>query len=398
MMQMPNIADPNTYKLLTPGPLTTTLAVREAMLVDRCTWDDDYKAMTESIRASLLELAEANPAEYGVVLMQGSGTFGVESVLSSVPGAADRVLVLVNGAYSERMCQILTYHRIPFDRIDCGWDETPDAQRVAEWLDAHPETTMVSMVHSETTTGILNDIESVARVVKAKNRLFIVDAMSSFGGVEIPVESLGIDFLVSSANKCIQGVPGFSFIIARKSALLAAKGNARSLSLDLTAQYETLEKDHGKWRFTSPTHVVAAFDEALRELKAEGGIAARHARYAAVNEALREGMAELGFKAYVAADRQGPSSRLSFIRIRPVSISSTCMRCSRPADMSFIRASSRNVRASGWAISAKFTVTMCRKFSAFSAAISHHSEHPSQADHYEADHSRRYFRLGGHHG
>ena len=146
MMQMPNIADPNTYKLLTPGPLTTTLAVREAMLVDRCTWDDDYKAMTESIRASLLELAEANPAEYGVVLMQGSGTFGVESVLSSVPGAADRVLVLVNGAYSERMCQILTYHRIPFDRIDCGWDETPDAQRVAEWLDAHPETTMVSMV------------------------------------------------------------------------------------------------------------------------------------------------------------------------------------------------------------------------------------------------------------
>ena len=276
MMQMPNIADPNTYKLLTPGPLTTTLAVREAMLVDRCTWDDDYKAMTESIRASLLELAEANPAEYGVVLMQGSGTFGVESVLSSVPGAADRVLVLVNGAYSERMCQILTYHRIPFDRIDCGWDETPDAQRVAEWLDAHPETTMVSMVHSETTTGILNDIESVARVVKAKNRLFIVDAMSSFGGVEIPVESLGIDFLVSSANKCIQGVPGFSFIIARK------------------------------WRFTSPTHVVAAFDEALRELKAEGGIAARHARYAAVNEALREGMAELGFKAYVAADRQGP--------------------------------------------------------------------------------------------
>lgn len=306
MMQMPNIADPNTYKLLTPGPLTTTLAVREAMLVDRCTWDDDYKAMTESIRASLLELAEANPAEYGVVLMQGSGTFGVESVLSSVPGAADRVLVLVNGAYSERMCQILTYHRIPFDRIDCGWDETPDVQRVAEWLDAHPETTMVSMVHSETTTGILNDIESVARVVKAKNRLFIVDAMSSFGGVEIPVETLGIDFLVSSANKCIQGVPGFSFIIARKSALLAAKGNARSLSLDLTAQYETLEKDHGKWRFTSPTHVVAAFAQALRELKAEGGIAARHARYAAVNEALREGMAELGFKAYVAADRQGP--------------------------------------------------------------------------------------------
>lgn len=398
MMQMPNIADPNTYKLLTPGPLTTTLAVREAMLVDRCTWDDDYKAMTESIRASLLELAEANPAEYGVVLMQGSGTFGVESVLSSVPGAADRVLVLVNGAYSERMCQILTYHRIPFDRIDCGWDETPDAQRVAEWLDAHPETTMVSMVHSETTTGILNDIESVARVVKAKNRLFIVDAMSSFGGVEIPVETLGIDFLVSSANKCIQGVPGFSFIIARKSALLAAKGNARSLSLDLTAQYETLEKDHGKWRFTSPTHVVAAFAKRSGSSKPKAALllgmpamlrSMRRCVKAWPNWALKPTWQQIG---------RGPSSRLSFIRIRPVSISSTCMRCSRPADMSFIRASSRNVRASGWAISAKYTVTMCRRFSVFSAVISHHSEHPSQADHYEAHHSRRYFRLGGHHG
>lgn len=303
---MQNISDPNTYKLLTPGPLTTTLTVREAMLVDRCTWDDDYKSMTESIRAALLKLAEADPAEYGVVLMQGSGTFGVESVLSSIPGAKDRVLVLVNGAYSERMCQILTYHKIPFDRIDCPWNESPDPKAVAAWLDAHPETTIVSMVHSETTTGILNDITSVAQVVKARGRLFIVDAMSSFGGVEIEVEELGIDFLISSANKCIQGVPGFSFVIAKKAPLLASKGNARSLSLDLLAQYETLEKDHGKWRFTSPTHVVAAFAQALRELEEEGGVAARHARYAAVNEALREGMAQMGFGAYIAPDHQGP--------------------------------------------------------------------------------------------
>ena len=305
MMQMPNIADPNTYKLLTPGPLTTTLAVREAMLVDRCTWDDDYKAMTESIRASLLELAEANPAEYGVVLMQGSGTFGVESVLSSVPGAADRVLVLVNGAYSERMCQILTYHRIPFDRIDCGWDETPDAQRVAEWLDAHPETTMVSMVHSETTTGLLNRIEEVAEVIKGKNITFIVDAMSSFGGVPIDIKGLGIDFLISSANKCIQGVPGFGFIIAKKEKMSATKGNARSLSLDIYAQWETMEKGNGKWRYTSPTHVVHAFYQAMQELKAEGGISARHRRYEENHRTLVDGMRNLGFETLLPDDKQG---------------------------------------------------------------------------------------------
>lgn len=149
---------------------------------------------------------------------------------------------------------------------------------------------------------------------------------------------------------------------------------------------------------TSPTHVVAAFDEALRELKAEGGIAARHARYAAVNEALREGMAELGFKAYVAADRQGPFIT-TFLYPDQAGFDFKHMYAVLKAGGYVIYpANSRNVRASGWAISAKYTVTMCRRFSAFSAGISHHSEHPSQADHYEADHSRRYFRLGGHHG
>lgn len=211
--------DPNTYKLLTPGPLTTSASVRREMLVDRCTWDKDYKDMTQEIRAGLLELAHVDATLYTTVLMQGSGTFGVESVLSSVPGINDRVLVLVNGAYSERMCQILTYHKIAFDRLDFDWDQVPDAQIVGNYLQSHPEITIVSMVHNETTTGLLNDIAAIARVVKAWNKTFIVDAMSSFGGVDIRVQDLGIDFLVSSANKCIQGVPGFSFIIARREAL-----------------------------------------------------------------------------------------------------------------------------------------------------------------------------------
>lgn len=161
------------------------------------------------------------------------------------------------------------------------------------------------MVHSETTSGILNDIASVARVVKAAGKTFIVDAMSSFGGVDIPVGELGIDFIISSANKCIQGVPGFSFIICRKDKLMESRGKARSLSLDLYDQWETMNKD-GKWRFTSPTHVVLAFAQALREMEAEGGIPARADRYARNNRLLIEKMAEMGIRPYIGGQHQGP--------------------------------------------------------------------------------------------
>ncbi len=300
------IQDPNTYKLLTPGPLTASLTVREEMLVDRCTWDSDYKEMTQEIRAGLLELAHVSAKDYTAVLMQGSGTFGVESVLSSVPGADDTVLVLVNGAYTERMCLMLERHKIACERLDFPWDRIPDAETVAVYLKAHPEVTIVSMVHNETTTGLLNDIASVAKVVKAAGKTFIVDAMSSFGAVDIDVGALGIDFIISSANKCIQGVPGFSFIIARRSALEASRGHARTLSLDLYDQWKTMEKDGGKWRYTSPTHVVAAFHRAMQELKAEGGIAARGARYARCNKKMRDGMKALGFEAYISEEHQGP--------------------------------------------------------------------------------------------
>ena len=161
------------------------------------------------------------------------------------------------------------------------------------------------MVHSETTSGILNDIEAVGKVVKERGRIFIVDAMSSFGGVDIPVADWGIDFIVSSANKCIQGVPGFSFIIARRDLLEASAGKARSLSLDLYDQWKTMEVD-GKWRFTSPTHVVLAFAQAMKELKEEGGIEARSRRYRENNRLLIERTAEMGFRTYIDGTHQGP--------------------------------------------------------------------------------------------
>ncbi|MEG0367863.1 MAG: 2-aminoethylphosphonate--pyruvate transaminase, partial [Coprobacillus sp.] len=172
-------------------------------------------------------------------------------------------------------------------------------------LEKDPAITHVAMVHSETTSGILNDIEAVAKVVKSMNKVFIVDAMSSFGGIDIEVGQLGIDFIISSANKCIQGVPGFSFVIANKQLLIESKGKARSLSLDLYDQWLTMNKD-GKWRFTSPTHVVLAFSKAIDELLEEGGIAARFKRYNDNNRLLIEKMAEMGMKSYVDLEYQGP--------------------------------------------------------------------------------------------
>lgn len=295
----------NNYKLLTPGPLTTTDTVKQEMLFDHCTWDDDYKKITQDIRCELLELAHVSEKDYTVVLMQGSGTFGVESVITSVIGGNEKLLIAANGAYGERMGDIAEHAKIPYEIYHQKYDQVPDAQKIAEILKENPEITHVSMVHSETTSGILNDIEAVANVVKEAGKTFIVDAMSSFGGVDIDVQGLGIDFLVSSANKCIQGVPGFSFIIANRQKLLESEGKARSLSLDLFDQWKTMEKD-GKWRFTSPTHVVLAFAKALEEMKAEGGILARSRRYMDNNLLLIGRMKEMGIEPYITDQYQGP--------------------------------------------------------------------------------------------
>ena len=294
----------NNYKLLTPGPLTTTNTVKSVMMFDHCTWDDDYKQITLDIRKGLLKLAHASEEEYTVVLMQGSGTFGVESVLSSVVGKDEKLLIITNGAYGERMVDIAKYSGINYVVYSEDYDKVPSAEKVADLLAQDPSITHVTMVHGETTSGILNDIESVAKVVKAQGKVFIVDAMSSFGGIDIDVAGLKIDFIISSANKCIQGVPGFSFIICNRASLMASKGKARSLSLDLYGQWETMDKD-GKWRFTSPTHVVLAFEQAMKELEVEGGIPARAKRYRENNELLIKRMREMGIKPYIDFENQG---------------------------------------------------------------------------------------------
>jgi 2-aminoethylphosphonate-pyruvate transaminase len=268
-------APTNPYILLTPGPLSTTLTVKQAMLRDWCTWDEDYKQIIQEMRRKLVKLATPKDG-YTCVLMQGSGTFCVESVITTAVPADGKLLVLANGAYGRRIAQIAERIGIDCRVHDSGDTAVPDSTQLERALMADVAITHVAMVHCETTTGMLNPVETIGQIVKAHAKVFIVDAMSSFGGIPLDAYKIGADFLISSANKCIQGVPGFGFVIARSAELAKTRGRARSLSLDLYDQWETMEKDAGKWRFTSPTHTVRAFAQALQELEIEGGIAKRH--------------------------------------------------------------------------------------------------------------------------
>lgn len=305
-MMMQQVTTDNPYLLLTPGPLSTSRTVREAMMRDWCTWDRDYNELVQSIRQRLVALATNQVEAYTTVLVQGSGTFCVEAVISSVIPAEGKLLVLTNGAYGDRIVKMAQVHQIDTAVIDFGEVTPVSAEPLARILDEDPAITHVAVVHSETTTGMLNPIRQIGEIVKRYKKTFIVDAMSSFGGIPLDVAELSIDYLISSANKCIQGVPGFGFVVARSAALADCKGMARTLSLDLYDQWQTMEEQNGKWRYTSPTHVVRAFDQALVELLAEGGVAKRYERYARNQKILSEGMERLGFRPLLPKESQSP--------------------------------------------------------------------------------------------
>lgn len=296
----------NPYILLTPGPLSTSPSVRAAMWYDSCTWDHDYKNIVTDIRSRLLRIAHCDPSIYTTVLMQGSGTFGVEAVLgSSINRTRHKALILVNGVYGSRMVEMAAVLGLPHVVHEVAENQSFEVQAVRDILERDKGITHIVMVHCETTTGILNDLTPFAQLARDYQKYFLVDAMSSFGGIEFDITALDIDFLVSSANKCIQGVPGFSFVICKKTALIElCQGQAKSLSLDLYGQWKEMEKDLGKWRYTSPTHVVIAFRQALIELEEEGGTASRAARYRENQAALVAGMRVLGFESYISKELQ----------------------------------------------------------------------------------------------
>lgn len=281
--------------LLTPGPLTTSLTTKQAMLRDWGSWDADFNRVTAEIRQGLLAMAGVHDDSYACVPLQGSGTFAVEAALATAIARDGKALVLMNGAYGKRATQILDYLGRDYIALDKGDYLPPQPEEVAELLERHPDVTDVFLVHCETSSGILNPLREIADVVKARGKGLIVDAMSSFGAVPLTVDKIPFDVMVSSANKCIEGIPGFGFVIIRRALLEQSKGCAHSLSLDLLEQWQYMERT-GQWRFTPPTHSVVAFRKALEQHAEEGGVAGRQARYTNNRDTLVAGMRAMGFQ------------------------------------------------------------------------------------------------------
>lgn len=291
--------------LLTPGPLTTAASTKEAMLRDWGSWDGDFRAMTAQLRRSLLAIAGDTNGDYDCVPLQGSGSYCVEAMLGSFVPRDGHALVLANGAYGKRTATTLRYLGRRHTVHDTGDYLPPRAADVERILAANPDITHVVVVHCETSSGILNPIEEIAEVTARLGRRLLIDSMSAFGAVPLDVRKLPCDAFVSSANKCIEGVPGFGFVIAKKDVLRAAKGNSHSLALDVHDQWDVMNRT-GQWRFTPPTHTVAAFIEALRLHALEGGQPGRLARYARNRDVLVAGMRSLGFEPLLTGQWRSP--------------------------------------------------------------------------------------------
>ena len=290
--------------LLTPGPLTTRPETRAAMDRDWGSRDAAFIALTARVRRRLLALANAGD-EYTCVPMQGSGTFAVEAQLGTLVPRDGHLLILVGGAYGRRMAEICRRAGRAYGVLETGEAVPPTAAAVAERLAAEPAITDVALVHCETTTGILNPLAEIAAAVSAAGRRLHVDAMSSFGGIPIDLARLPVTSLAASANKCLEGAPGVGFVIARTDRLAGCAGNAHAVSLDLHAQWTGLEAN-GQWRFTPPTHILAALDRALDALDDEGGVAGRFARYWETCRTLVDGLRALGFETLLEDAVQAP--------------------------------------------------------------------------------------------
>jgi 2-aminoethylphosphonate-pyruvate transaminase len=290
--------------LLTPGPLTTSLETKQAMLRDWGSWDASFNAITASICKDMVDVVHG-AGTHVCVPLQGSGTFSVEAALANLVPREGKVLVPQNGAYCQRILKILRYLGRASVALDLREDQHPTAAMVEEALARDPAITHVAQVHCETGTGILNPLAEIAAACARAGKGLIVDAMSSLGALEIDVSRYPVDAVVAASGKCIEGPPGMGFVIARQAVLEKSQGNSHSLAMDLHDQWTYMQKTT-QWRFTPPTHVVAAFRCALDQFKAEGGVAARGARYRRNCDTLIDGMAALGLRAFLPRAVQAP--------------------------------------------------------------------------------------------
>ena len=291
--------------LLTPGPLTTSSTVKQAMLADWGSRDIEFRQLVKSIRTQLLDIAGAGEA-FECVLMQGSGTFAIEAALGAFcPKNDKKTLVVINGAYGQRAVKILQHLGRPVIALEFD-EETPiETAKIKATLEADSDIEVVFIVHCETTTGVMNPLKEVCQMCKAQGKTVFVDAMSSFGAIALDMEEYDIDIMVSSANKCIEGVPGFGYALCNRELLEASKGMSHSVSLDLYDQWIAMEKTE-QFRFTPPTHALVAFHQALSEHAKEGGVAARGARYQKNCDTLLTAMRKMGFETLLDDAVAGP--------------------------------------------------------------------------------------------
>jgi 2-aminoethylphosphonate-pyruvate transaminase len=290
--------------LLTPGPLTTTLRTKLAMLKDWGSWDADFIAVTARVRKSLLAIVQGQDSHV-VVPLQGSGTFSVEAAVATVVPPAGHVLVLDNGAYCKRAARLTTLMGRRCTVL--GFDEAAQVSPTAldDQLKADATITHVVLIHCETGAGVLNPLQAVADVCAAHGKGLIVDAMSSFAALDIDARKIRFDALVAASGKCLEGVPGMGFVFIRKAILAGCAGQSQSLAMDLHDQHQYMEKT-GQWRFTPPTHVLVALNEAIAQYEEEGGQPARLARYTRNYQTLVTGMAKLGFRPFLDSAIQAP--------------------------------------------------------------------------------------------
>ncbi len=290
--------------LLTPGPLTTSPEVKQAMLHDYGSRDHHLIAINREMRDLLVKIIHGGQ-DFVSVPLQGSGTFVVEAMLGTFVPPSGKLLVLINGAYGTRMVKICEYIGRSVEALETPENVPVDPAALDAALQADDSISHVAVVHCETTTGILNPIAEVAEVVARHRRSLLIDAMSAFGAIPLDARNIRFDAVVASSNKCLEGTPGMGFCLARKDVLTNTQGNSPSLTLDLYEQWVAMEKT-AQWRFTPPVQVIASFHQALMEFEAEGGVEGRGGRYAENCKILIEGMKDLGFEPLLPAHLQAP--------------------------------------------------------------------------------------------
>ncbi len=290
--------------LLTPGPLTTSRAVKEVMVHDWGSRDAAFLAINKSVLERLPEIVHGK-GTHVTVPMQGSGTFAVEAMLTTFVPPKGKCLLLVNGAYGQRARRIVEIAGRQAVVHETPEDTPPDLKKVDQLLERNKDICHVFSVHCETTSGITNPLMEIARLVESHGRRLLIDAMSAFGALPLDVRRVRCDAIAASSNKCIEGVPGLGFVIAREAALSETKGHATTLTLDLYDQWQNLAKT-GQYRFTPPIHVIVSFHQALEEFFAEGGQPGRFKRYGENCRVLVEGMKALGFRTLLGDNLQAP--------------------------------------------------------------------------------------------